>query len=93
MPRLIDLTSERSLRVERDGELLRADILEKCAAAIETIGDEPAGFALVVWNKEGEMRTTYDASRGPIGPALLLAPPRASCVVLPALLCAACPPR
>jgi hypothetical protein len=71
MPRLIDLTSERALRAERDGELLRADILEKCAAAIETIGDEPAGFALVVWNKEGEMRTTYDASRGPIGPALL----------------------
>ncbi len=71
MPHLVDLNSERSLRAERESELLRADLLGKCAAAIDAMGDAVAGFALVVWDKNGEMRTAYDASKGPIGPALL----------------------
>jgi hypothetical protein len=70
MPELINFESEKALRSEREAELLRTEMLAKCAAAIEAIGDA-AGFALVVWNKSGEMRTVYDASKGPIGPALL----------------------
>lgn len=69
MPELIDLESEKTLREEREAERSRSDILAKCAAAIEAM--DVAGFALVVWNKSGEMRTVYDASNGPIGPALL----------------------
>jgi hypothetical protein len=71
MPEIIDLESEKVSRAQREAELLRSDILAKCAAAIEAMSGDLAGFALVVWNKSGEMRTVYDASRGPIGPALL----------------------
>jgi hypothetical protein len=69
MPELIDLESEKVMRAEREAERLRSEVLAKCAAAIEAL--DIAGFALVVWNKSGEMRTVYDASNGPIGPALL----------------------
>ena len=71
MPELINLESERALRATREAELIRADLLAECATAIDSLGAEVAGFALVVWNKNGEMRTAYDASKGPIGPALL----------------------
>jgi hypothetical protein len=71
MPELIDLESEKAARADVAAERIRSDILAKCAAAIEAMGSDVAGFALVVWNKRGEMRTVYDASQGPIGPALL----------------------
>jgi len=71
MIELINLESEKALRAEREAELLRAEILSKCAAAVEAMGEDIAGFALVVWNKSGEMRTVYDASKGPVGPGLL----------------------
>ncbi len=71
MLRLIDLDSERAARTEREEKLLHEDIVAKCTAAVHSMGPDIAGFALVVWNKNGDMRTVYDASKGPIGPALL----------------------
>jgi hypothetical protein len=71
MPHLINLNKEKALRAEREAKLLREDFLAKCTAAIQEMGDDVAGFALVVWNGSGELRTAYDASKGPIGPALL----------------------
>ncbi|WP_024275839.1 hypothetical protein [Hyphomicrobium sp. 802] len=71
MTDLVDLDAERLLRAERDAELARAELLAKCEAAIEAVGNDVAGFALIVWNGNGEMRTVYDASKGPIGAALL----------------------
>lgn len=71
MTDLVSLDVERALRAERDAELARLDLLEKCEAAVDAVGNDVAGFALIVWNSKGEMRTVYDASKGPIGPALL----------------------
>lgn len=71
MTDLVSLDVERALRAEREAELARVDLLEKCDAAIDAVGNDVAGFALIVWNRNGEMRTVYDASKGPIGPALL----------------------
>lgn len=71
MPHLIKLASEKAVRAERAARLLREDLLAKCAAAIDDMGDDVAGYALVVWTKNGEMRTAYDAAQGPIGPALV----------------------
>lgn len=45
---------------------LRATLFQRCRAAIEQMGDDISGFALVVWDKEGHMRSAYDASSGPI---------------------------
>jgi hypothetical protein len=48
------------------------DGLAALLASHDQAGDEIAGFALVVWDNRGDMRTAYDAARGPIGPALVL---------------------
>ena len=49
----------------------RASLFQRCRAACDQLGDEVVGFALVVWDQHGDMRTAYDAARGPIGPALV----------------------
>lgn len=49
-----------------DARKTRAALFQRCRAAIEQMGDDIAGFALVVWDKEGNLRSAYDASRGPI---------------------------
>lgn len=70
MPHLVKLASEKAARAEQQTKLLRDDLLAKCAAAVDTMDDGIAGYALVVWDKSGAMRTAYDASHGPIGTAL-----------------------
>ncbi|HVJ79278.1 MAG TPA: hypothetical protein VM620_15735 [Hyphomicrobium sp.] len=70
MPSIVNLVSERDERAARDAKRLRDDLFEKCYDAIDQI-DEMAGFALVVWGKNGDMRTAYNAANGPIGPALV----------------------
>jgi hypothetical protein len=71
MAHLIQLTTEKTARAERDAELLREDLFEKCTAAVHDLGDDISGYALIVWSKNGDMRTAYNAARGPIGPALV----------------------
>jgi hypothetical protein len=70
MPAIINLVSERQARAATDAKQLQAELLEKCQDAIDQIEDV-AGFALVVWGKDGDMRTAYNAAHGPIGPALV----------------------
>ncbi len=50
---------------------MRASLFQRCRAAIEQVGDEISGFALVVWDKEGNLRSAYDASCGPISAPLV----------------------
>jgi hypothetical protein len=45
--------------------------LGRCRAAVDQLGDDISGFAIVVWDKQGDLRSAYDATRGPIGPALV----------------------
>ncbi|MBS0233502.1 MAG: hypothetical protein JSR99_08440 [Proteobacteria bacterium] len=71
MTHLIKLASERTRRDNEQAKVVRDDLLEKCAAAVDAMGTDIAGYALVVWNKTGDMRTAYDASQGPVGPALV----------------------
>jgi hypothetical protein len=52
-------------RAEQAREI-RAALFQRCRAAIDQCGDDIAGFALVVWDKEGDMRSAYDTTRGPI---------------------------
>ena len=49
----------------------RAALFKSCRAAIDQMQDDIAGFALVVWDDEGNLRSSYDASRGPIRPPLV----------------------
>lgn len=50
---------------------MRAAMFQRCRAAMDQMGDNIAGFAIVVWDCQGDMRTAYDATRGLIGPALV----------------------
>ena len=67
----VSLVSERNDRAARAAKALRDDLLEKCRAAIDGLDEDVSGFALVVWGKNGEMRSAYNAAEGPIGPALV----------------------
>jgi hypothetical protein len=71
MSNLIKLATEKAARDGRDAELLREDLFEKCTATVDGLGDGIAGYALIVWGKDGDMRTAYSAAQGPIGPALV----------------------
>lgn len=50
---------------------LRASLFQRCRAAADQMEDDIAGFAIVVWDGEGNMRTAYDAERGPIRATLV----------------------
>jgi hypothetical protein len=49
----------------------RRMLFVRCRTAIEEMGDDIAGFALVVWDKEGHLRSAYDTTRGPIRAPLM----------------------
>jgi hypothetical protein len=71
MTHLIRLASEKAARDRQQANRVRDGLLETCAATVDAMGEGIAGYALVVWNKTGDMRTAYDASHGPVGPALV----------------------
>jgi hypothetical protein len=49
----------------------RAALFKSCRAAIDQTEDDIAGYVLVVWDDEGNMRSSYDTTRGPIRPPLV----------------------
>jgi len=54
-----------------NGRELRQVLFQRCRAAADQMGDEIAGFAVVVWDRRGDVRSSYEAAQGPIGPALV----------------------
>lgn len=70
MVAVIHLVSERQKRTAQDAAEVRADLLETCRCSAAEL-DQIAGYALVVWDTRGEMRSVYNAAQGPIGPALV----------------------
>jgi hypothetical protein len=70
MTAVVNLVSERQHRAAKDLAELREELIEKCSGAIAEL-ENVAGFALVVWDSRGEMRSAYNAAQGPIGPALV----------------------
>jgi hypothetical protein len=50
---------------------VRATMFARCRAALDQFGDDVAGFALVVWDRSGDLRSAYETSIGPIRPALV----------------------
>ena len=62
------VTDEQRRAAGRD---MRQSLFGRCRAAVDQLGDDISGFAIVVWDKQGDLRSAYDATRGPIGPALV----------------------
>jgi len=69
--RPISLKAVSSQQRHKDGQTMRQELFGRCRAAADQMGDDIAGFAIVVWDQNGEMRTSYNTARGPIGPALV----------------------
>ena len=67
----IQLVAERQARSDEEAALLRLELVAKCDEAMDQIGDDIAGFAVVAWGKDGTMYTAYKAARGLITPALV----------------------
>jgi hypothetical protein len=70
MAAVINLVSERQQRTARDAAELREELIEKCRCSVAEL-DQIAGYAMVVWDARGDMRSAYNAAEGPIGPALV----------------------
>lgn len=51
--------------------MIRASLFACCRAAIDQAGDGIAGFAVVICDGNGNLRSDYDTTHGPIGPALV----------------------
>jgi hypothetical protein len=65
------LNEVRNEQRRHAGKDMRKSLFARCRAAVDQLGDEISGFAIVVWDKQGDLRSAYDATRGPIGPALV----------------------
>jgi hypothetical protein len=59
-----------SRRME-EAKSVREGLFQRARAAVDQMGDDLAGFALVVWDRHGDMRTSYDTRIGPIRDALV----------------------
>lgn len=69
--RPISLKAVSDEKQQSYGRSMRQELFGRCRSAANQMGDEIAGFAIVVWDQNGEMRTSYNTARGPIGPALV----------------------
>ena len=68
---VLEIAAERKSRFETEAETLRHHLSDQCTIAIEEIGDDIAGYAFVVWNRVGELKTVYNATHDPIRPQIL----------------------
>jgi hypothetical protein len=50
---------------------VREALLDQCRSILEQLGDDVSGFALVVWDRRGDLRSSYDTGHGPLRPALV----------------------
>lgn len=66
MNKVSNLQRVRLAGKEAEAKRVRKELFAACSRAAEQLGDEIAGYAVVVWGKDGEMRTAYDAQSGPI---------------------------
>ena len=66
--RLQAIANDRRHQEARD---VRSALFEQCKSVLAQLGDEVSGFALVVWDRQGDLRSAYDTGYGPLRPALI----------------------
>ena len=63
IPRLCDV---RLASKETEAKRVRRALFQSCQRACRQVGKDIAEFAVVIWGRDGEMRTSYDATNGPV---------------------------
>jgi hypothetical protein len=65
---LREASSDRRQREARD---VRQALFAQCRSILDQLGEDVSGFALVVWDREGDLRSAYYTGHGPLRPALI----------------------
>ena len=60
MSRPVRLTEVIDGQKRNAGRDMRQSLFERCRAAADQLGDNISGFALVVWDNQGDLRSAYD---------------------------------
>jgi len=63
-----DVAADRKHEEARE---IREALFGQCRSILEQLGDDVSGFALVVWDRRGDLRSSYDTGHGPLRPALV----------------------
>lgn len=71
MGKPVVLHQHRSERRKREAQAVKECLFARARAAADQMGDDIAGFALVVWDRSGDLRSAYETTYGPIRPALV----------------------
>jgi hypothetical protein len=50
---------------------VRSALFDQCRSILAQLGDDVSGFALVVWDRHGDLRSSYDTGFGPLRPSLI----------------------
>lgn len=69
--RIFSLRLAHESRQNEEAKDVRKALFGQCREILAQLGEDVAGFALVVWNRDGELRTGYDTGYGPIRPPLV----------------------
>ncbi len=73
----LDQNPVLSLRVVEDerrreeARNVRAALFAECRSILEQLGEDVSGFALVIWDRQGDLRSSYYTGYGPIRSALV----------------------
>jgi hypothetical protein len=67
----LPLTAVADDRRAEQARQLRSTLFQHARVATAQMGEGIGGFALVVWDREGNLRSAYDTSHGPIRAPLL----------------------
>lgn len=62
------VVNQRQRAAERE---LRRVFFKRCREALEQLNNDVSGFAIVIWDKKGNLHSAYDVEPGPVGLALM----------------------
>jgi hypothetical protein len=65
------LTAVANTRRQDEARQFRARLFAQCRKIVDELGDDASGFAMVVWDRCGELRSAYDTGQGPLRPAII----------------------
>jgi hypothetical protein len=71
--KVVKLSVVRNRRVKDNVKVIKDDLLDSVKKSLVQLGDDLAGYALVMWAKtDGDPVVSYNADMGPIGPGMLV---------------------
>ena len=69
--KLVSLKLVANNQRQKKARNVRQELFGQCRSIVDQLGDDVSGFALVVWDREGELRSAYYTGNGPLRPALI----------------------